>query len=581
MSSSLVFTQWTRRLFWLAVIVLIITLVGSGFFIFQYFQSRGLSMEIKGPTEVNIGVPFDLVVNFSNQSRTVLNNATLNLNLPDGAVVLGASEEQRIISRDLGDIGIGSLSSQSFKIMATKDGNALKRLTALISYGASGIGQARFQQHRDFDLAIKEPGVSLNLTPPVQVLNGSKFDIKIDYQNISQENFSGLEIQVDYPASFAFVSANTKPDENNNIWKLKDLAPNSKGSIVISGQLIGPANSFFNFDVKLSQNIFGHQYVINEKSASLTILSSPLELAVSLNNQENYVSRLGDQLNYALSYQNNSGVGLADAVIKVKLAGDLFDFGTLKTNANFNSITNTLTWNASNLAGLKVLPVGEGGSVGFQINVKNQFPIRRLGDKNYSLKVEAEIDSPTITPDLAATKTTGLADLETKVAGAIDIQTKAYFRDAASGLLNSGPWPPKVNQATQYTIHWLITNYATDVSNVEVRAFLESGVRFTGQVKGNIDSLPTYNDRTQEVIWTINKISATKGVVSQPLEAIFQIEAVPNINQIGNYQPLIMETSISASDDFTGKTLQNQAAEITTALPDDLTVSQVKGAVTQ
>ncbi|MFA5083816.1 MAG: hypothetical protein WC475_00310 [Candidatus Paceibacterota bacterium] len=581
MSSSPVFAQWTRRLFWLAIIVLIIALVGSGFFIFQYFQSRGLSMDVSGPTEINIGVPFDLTVNFDNQSRTVLSNAKLSLNLPDGAVVLGASEEQRIISRDLGDIGIGSLSSQSFKLLVTKDGNTLKRFTASISYGTSGIGQARFEQHRDLDLAVKEPGVSLELTPPLQILSGSKFDIKIDYQNISQENFSGLEIQVDYPASFAFVSANPKPDGNNSVWELKDLAPNAKGSIVISGQLIGPANSFFNFDVKLSQDVFGRKYVINEKSASLSILSSPLELIVSLNNQENYVSQLSDQLYYTLSYQNNSGVGLADAVIKVKLTGDMFDFGTLKTNAYFNSITNTLTWNASNLAGLKVLPVGEGGSVGFQINVKNQFPIRRLGDKNYSLKVDAEISSPTVSPDLAAAQTTGLANLETKVAGAVGIQARAYFRDATSGILNGGPWPPRVNQTTQYTVHWLITNYATDVSNVEVRAFLESGVRFTGQVKGNVDSLPTYNDRTQEVIWTINKISATKGVISQPLEAIFQIEAVPNSNQIGNYQPLIRETNISASDDFTGKTLLNQAAGITTALPDDLTVSQIRGTVSQ
>ncbi|MDP3052973.1 MAG: hypothetical protein Q8N22_03455 [bacterium] len=581
MSSNPLFAQWTRRLFWLAVIVLILILIGSGFFIYQYFQSRGLSLNIEAQTEVNIGVPFNLTVNFSNQSRSVLNNAKLNLNLPDGVVILGAAEEQRIISKDLGDIGIGSLSSQSFQLLVVKDSNTLKRLTASISYGTSGIGQARFEQHRDFDLAVKEPGVSLNLTPPIQILSGGKFDINIDYQNISQENFSGLEIQVDYPASFSFVSADIKPDGNNNIWKLKDLAPNSKGSIVISGQLIGPANSFFNFDVKLSQNIFGHQYVINEKSASLTILSSPLELIFSLNNQENYISQLGDQLNYTLSYQNNSGVGLADAVIKAKLVGDLFNFSTLKTNANFNSITNTLTWNASNLTGLKVLPVGDSGSVSFQINVKNQFPIRRLSDKNYSLKVEAEIDSPTVSPDLAVAQTTGLANLETKVAGAIGIQAKAYFRDAASGLLNSGPWPPKVNQATRYTIHWLITNYATDVSKVEVRAFLESGVRFTGQVKGNTDSLPTYNDRTQEVVWTINKISATKGVISQPLEAIFQIEAVPNINQVQNYQPLIQETSITASDDFTGKTLQSQAAAITTALPDDLTVSQIKGTVSQ
>ena len=63
-------------------------------------------------------------------------------------------------------------------------------------------------------------------------------------------------------------------------------------------------------------------------------------------------------------------------------------------------------------------------------------------------------------------QTVGLADLETKVAGLVKIESKAYFRDADSGIANSGPWPPKANQATQYTVHWRITNYATDISRV-------------------------------------------------------------------------------------------------------------------
>jgi len=203
-----------------------------------------------------------------------------------------------------------------------------------------------------------------------------------------------------------------------------------------------------------------------------------------------------------------------------------------------------------------------------------------LGDKNFSLKAEAEISSPTVPYYLSAAQTTGLANLETKVAGATKIETKAYFWDASSGIANHGLWPPKVNQPTQYTVHWLITNYSTDIHNVEVRAFLESGVTWTGKVKGNTDSLPTYNDRTQEVIWTISKIPATKGVISSPLEVVFQIEATPDVTQAGNYQPLIKETSITALDDFTETRIQNQAAAVTTVLPDDLTIGQIKGIVT-
>ncbi|MEK7624207.1 MAG: hypothetical protein AAB404_00540 [Patescibacteria group bacterium] len=581
MNSNPVFAKWTHRFFWLAVIVLIIVLIGSGFFIFQYLQSRGLTMEIIGPAEINIGVPFNLTVDFSNQSQNILRNAKLSVSLPDGAVILGAAENQKVYTEDLGDIGIGSLTQKPLRLVITKDENTLKRFTAYISYGASGIGQARFEERREFDLRIKEPGVSLDLTLPDQVLSGEKFDIKINYRDIAQENFSGLELQVDYPASFAFESASPKPAEASNTWELKNLSPNAEGDIVISGRLIGQGKSVFNFDAKLTINVLGRRYSMNQKSGSLAIAASPLEISVFLNEQENSVVQLGDQLIYVISYQNNSGVGLADAVIKVKLTGELFDFNTLQTNANFNSVTNTLTWNASNMPELRVLSAGDTGLATFQIRAKDQFSIRRLGDKNYYLKAEAKIDSPTVPYYLSAEKTTGMATLETKMAGAIKIETKAYFRDAASGVINRGPWPPRVNQPTQYTVHWLITNYATDVRNVEVRAFLESGVDWTGQVKSNTGSLPVYNERTQEIVWLINEIPATKGVIGQSLEAIFQINATPNVIQAGNYQPLIKETSIIAFDKFSETRLQNQVAGINSFLPDDLTVSQIKGIVEQ
>ena len=579
MSSNPFFANWTRRFFWLAVIALIIILIGSGFFIYQYLQSRGLIMEINGPAEVNIGVPFNLTVDFNNQSKNILRNSRLSLNLPEGAVILGATEEQRIFSEELGDIGLGSLSQKSFRLMLTKDENTLKRFTVFISYGSSGIGQARFEEYQDFDVRVKEPGVFLDLSLPNQVLSGEKFDLKINYRNLSQEDFSGLELRLDYPASFAFESGNPKPAEANNFWEIENLSAGAEGKIIISGRLIGPSQSFYNFNAKLSINFLGRRYSVNQKSGSLTIAPSPLELTVSLNEQENYIAQLGEQLVYVVSYKNNSGVGLADVVLKAKLVGELFDFATLQTKANFNSLTNTLTWNVSNAPQLKVLSAGDAGAVTFQIRLKNQFPIKRLGDKNYYLKIEAGVESPTVPYYLSAGKTTGLANLETKVASLIKIETKGYFRDAASGLVNRGPWPPKVNQPTQYTIHWLITNYAADVRNVEVRAFLESGVSWTGKVKSNADSAPVYNERTQEVVWLINRIAATKGVISSPLEVVFQIEAVPNITQLGNYQPLIKETTITAFDEFSETRLQNAAPGISTVLPDDLTIGEVKGIV--
>jgi len=125
----------------------------------------------------------------------------------------------------------------------------------------------------------------------------------------------------------------------------------------------------------------------------------------------------------------------------------------------------------------------------------------------------------------------------------------------------------------------LITNYSTDVSNVKVQAYLGPGVKFTGVVKSELEFLPEYNERTKQVTWTIDRIPAATGVLSKPLEAIFQIEATPDITKLGKYQTLIQDTYIQALDEFTSLKISDTAPAVTTRLPHDKTVQELEGIV--
>jgi len=528
------------------IFVLLVVLAVGGFFIYQYLGSQGLTLNLTGPTEINLGVPFQLTVNFNNQAKNIAKNAHLNLNLPEGAVLVGAPAGQRVLTKELGDLAIGKSSQENFSLLITNGENAVKRFTASLVYENQTIGQTQFEVQANFDIRVKSSNVSLDLFLPNQVLSGENFKIQINYRNLTTETASGLEIQTDYPIGFITTSS--------KVWQLPDLVPAASGTIVINGQLSGLSNSVFAFGAKIIKD---EQYIINQQTANITIAPSPLELTISTDKSENYVAQFGDQLTYNLNYKNNSGIGLTAVVIKTKLSGAMFDFTTLQSNASFNSLTNTLIWNASNLPQLQMLAAGDNGTATFMIKLKNNFPIRRLSDKNFSLKVSGEISSPTVPPNLTTNQTISLAASEIKVAGAIKIETKIDYQ--------SGIWPSKVNQPTQYNVHWLITNYSTDVRQVEVRAFLEAGVRVISTFSS---STPVnYNDRTQEAVWLIDKIPATKGVINAPLEAVFQIEAIPNITQVGNIQPLIKETTITALDDFTQIQLQNQSQPIVTASP--------------
>ena len=174
----------------------------------------------------------------------------------------------------------------------------------------------------------------------------------------------------------------------------------------------------------------------------------------------------------------------------------------------------------------------------------------------------------------------GLASLKTKVRGQLSLESYVYFRDT-TGIVNKGQFPPKVNKPTNFTVHWIVKNYATDVKDATIKVYLAPGVKFTGVVKSNIEAAPQYNERTQEISWLIPKILATKGVVGKAIEAAFQIEATPNITQIGQKMPLVGQSSISAIDEFVGAELNSVAEALATDSLKDSGFNPQTGEVTQ
>ena len=112
-----------------------------------------------------------------------------------------------------------------------------------------------------------------------------------------------------------------------------------------------------------------------------------------------------------------------------------------------------------------------------------------------------------------------------------------------------------------------------------MNAFLQAGVTWTGVVKSNVGSAPIYNPETQEIIWIIDRISAGRGFVNDPLEAIFQVEVIPSLLDVGRFKPIIGNTNLEARDSFTEAQIIVGDSSITTELGDDPTVDKGKGTV--
>jgi hypothetical protein len=572
------FVNVSRWLFWVLIAVIVTTIGIGSFYLYQYSKGRELTLSLKAPSEMLLGVPFDIEVNFANGSDQPIEDVELSMVLPEN-VISTKTPDKRILTENFGILGANSSFQTKIPVAVFGKPDSIQRFRVAVSYLPSSIGpKARFEKTGTVDVAIREPAITLDLAAPQKVLSNENFEIKIDYKNIADFKFSDVNLELSLPPTFSFKSATPKPTQGNNIWTIGELDKGAGGTITISGNISAVEQSFF--EIKAVVKI--KNYLLNEKSANVNIAASPLSVSVSVNGQSSYIARTDDTLRYAISYRNNSDIGLNDVVIKAKLTGEMFNFQTLSSRGYFDSRSNTLTWNTANTPELRVLAPGASGSVEFEIHTKDNYPIKRLADKNFVLKVDAEISSPTVPYYVAADKTASATHFETKVSGRVVIDAKAFYRDTASGIKNSGPIPPKVNSPTTFTIHWLIYNYATDVKNIEVKTTLPAGIRITNIApKSNVGSLPTFNERTGEVSWTVEQIMATKGVLGDPVEAIFQIEATPNIIQVGQPMPILNETMLKAIDTFTNIELIGSDTGLTTQLADDPTIGQDQGAVIQ
>lgn len=563
-----------------------IALIGYGayYLLFAGAGTEGVQIAFKSPDKIAYGAPFELIVAIGNSSGKVLKNASFSLSLPTGYVFGEERNSTGFIAKQLGDVSIGSFTELPFTVMAVA--HIADSANAAFSYGAVGKGDetasptaplsafeaqisylqdggpAVFEKKEQWSPPTPSSAFELSVTAPKKVASGEEMAFTVVYANKTGGDLNNLVVRVAYPPSFVFVSASADPDMDESVWNIGSLKNGSSDSFVVKGRITSVESA--NFAVSVARSAGSVKYPIAVAQATVIVMNPPLALFMDVNDTPEYVARLGDTLSYTLSYTMEDGftVPRGGMTITADLLSPLFDATTVMPSdgGSFGRGPNgvpRVSWRIAK-------PDPEGGSVSFSVKVKNDYDIRRLGDRNFILTVHGEV---------AAGTTVGALDYETKLAGKITVASQGYFRDARSGIVNKGSMPPAVGALTEYTAHWKIVNYATDARGITVRATLPQGVSFTGSVKSNRDAKPAYDATSREVVWKIDRIAATTGLIGTAPEAIFQLRSVPTVDMKGKQVPLLGITDISATDDFTGATITATAPEITSALPDDATAA--------
>lgn len=556
-------------------IVLVLISVGGFYKINQAaFSQERVTIKVDGPLEIRSGNLVTYEVDYKNDNRASLKNVVIKISYPESFKLDDnpnfKTEGPISGAYFLGDVPSNSESKVLINGRINSPKGALVYIKAEMTYSPSSLS-SQFVAKNQLGVNVVSTPLSIEILAPQNVATGDEVNYMVTYKNDGEEAFDGIKVQVDYPEGFTFSSSDPKASEGNNIWYIGNILPSQEGKIVVTGKLEGNRDEVKNIAAHIGSTEKGAFVSYNEQNTSTKIAASPLIISQIVNGVSNLTAKPGDFLKFELNYKNVGDVGLRDVIINETLDSPVLEYTSLsKVGGSFDDENKLLTFKASDFPGLKYLEPGQGGVIRFTIKVKEVIPVLSGNDKNFVISSLAKIDSPDISTPVSMNKIIAGNKMDIKLNSKLVLDVKGYYNDA--NISNSGPIPPKVNEETTYTLHWIVTNVSNDVTDARVEAVLPTNATATGKFYPDGANI-TYNERNNSIVWDIGTINAGTGVLTPSKEASFQVRIKPSLDQKGKEVDLLGVSNISAKDSFTGEILTAKTLGKKTALPEDTGLS--------
>jgi len=556
-----------RKIFDFFIGILVILIITITFLNWRknIYSKEVLKLEILGPTEVTLGREVEYIVKYKNNGNFRLEDPELVFQPPENSIKDEKIFERQILGKDqLGEaIYPGEEKSIPFKMqLLGKEGEA-KIANASLSYQPKNL-KARYESSTSFTTTIKSVPITFEFDLPSKVEVNKDFVFRINYFSNLDSLLTDLRCQIEYPVGFEFIESTPKSLEKTE-WVIPVLNKSQGGRIEIRGFLSGEIGEAKIFKAKLGIWKEGEFILLKELTRGVEMTKLSLYLRQEINGNPQYVALPGDWLHYEIYFKNIGDEELNNLSLINKLEGEVFDFQTIKSDLGITRPgEDSVVFDWARVPKLQYLAPMDEGKVDFWIKLKDD-----LGNvKNPVLQNKVFIGQLK-------------EEFLTKISSKLEIVQKGYFEDEIFG--NSGPGPggtPKVGGTTTYTILWQVKNYYSDIKNAKVKATLPPQVSLTGKIfPEEMASKFSFDSQSKEIVWSIGDLEREIGISKPPLTLAFQITFSPDESQRGQTPEIIGQAKISGEDSWTESEIEAIFSAITTALPDDPTMTPEKGIV--
>lgn len=544
------------KTFWGGALMTVVVLAVA-YFILTFVKSEGITFAFVGPDEIKSGEVKEFSFILNNNSKVGIQEAKVEIQLPEGVIAVEDADQDTLVYA-LGEIAAGDSREQPMELLIAGEPKTVKNIKAVLTYRPKTISSA-FEKEETKTVLISGSSFNLELVTLNEVFSEQIFPLEISWENLSGYTFDDVEIRAEWPAGFVFQESDPAVSFDTseyNRWVLGELSSASSGKLIVKGFITGQSGATKRMIVRLGIKQGNDFLPLAKAEGYATLIENPLSVFSLVNGQSSCNADLGETLNFSINYQNNYSATLRNAVVKVELEGDALDFSSIRaTSAVFSSRLRTLTWDGARVPQLYTINPGESGTLEFSIDLKNSWPMQSQAQKNIVMKAEVSIESANIPEQLEVSELPRAAATNTvKLNAATALTVGSYFRDAASFIANSGSLPLRVNESTDFTIHWKISNSFNSIKDVTVKTTLPLWAEFTGQIAGNYGAnQPHYDATTRQVSWVVDSVAAGSGVLTEAMEAVFQIKVTPSLSQTNQAIHLIDNTFLAATDTFTGE----------------------------
>ncbi|MCC7436489.1 hypothetical protein IT402_01270 [Candidatus Nomurabacteria bacterium] len=559
-----------KRLFIVAFVFFLLALGAALFSIYRgalTLSSKNVEVTILGNSFVSGGEALPIQIDMVNKNAADLIDAQITLSYPKGSVDVAGGEYERI-KKPLGTIASGKTKSESFSVVLFGEQGTNRTILATLEYKLAGSNTV-FVKEQSFSVMINSSPVSLTIDAPTATASNQPFTMTIRTSFSGDTLLDNAILRVEYPNGFVFSSSLPTPEIGTGVWALGDMVKGTEKTIVIKGKLIGEEQDEKSFrvfvgsraDTNDSRISVSYNSLLHRVMIAQPFISGSIWVGNQDDSQDVVALPNGSAVSGTVKWVNNASIRITNPVFVLDLNGETVDTSSIKArDAIYDSLEKRIIWSNETNLDLSSIAPGEQGEFSFNFDTLPAKP-GTTGDIVLSLSVSGTFPDR----DFFEDSISGIDQKIIRFASRLQFASQALY--SIGPIKNTGPFPPKVDKETTYTISWIMKPSENALSKATAKAVLPLGVTWAGVISPQNEAV-SYDSETRTVSWNIGSLPrATNSQFSR--DVYFQVKTKPTKAQVDSEIQLLGETTIEAFDTVANTPLSTNKPSLTSKLSTD------------